>query len=167
MNLTQPFREMVERSSMAVSDTLDMITAKINAVWNIQHTADGGHTDITADSVTVGGDVTSGGSGTFAGNVTAQDATVPVVIGSHALTGSVRPVVGMDATGSTTNHWRVGPYPLSGGSQRRELLVSDVIGGSLYTLRLFWDAVSSQYVLAPDTANPFNLGLEEIGRAHV
>ena len=72
MNLTQPFREGVERVSTAVSDTLDFCFAKINALWNIEHDAEGHHTAITADSIADGGQLSVGDAATFTGQVTIE-----------------------------------------------------------------------------------------------
>lgn len=52
MNLLQPHRQEVERVGVAVSNTFDAFSAKISTTWGIEHNQDGGHTDITADSVT-------------------------------------------------------------------------------------------------------------------
>lgn len=56
----QPFRAQVEKISTAVSDTFDVICAKANALWNIEHDAEGHHTDITADSIDIAGSVAIG-----------------------------------------------------------------------------------------------------------
>ncbi len=73
MNLAQPFREEVEKVGQAVSDTFDLICSKINALWNVQHTATGGHKDITATSLTVtAGTADEVAAGTATGNVNAN-----------------------------------------------------------------------------------------------
>ena len=67
MNLFQPFRAEVERLGGKVSDTLDFLTAKINALWNVQHNADGTHGAVTATGLSVPANSTTG-----AGTVTSD-----------------------------------------------------------------------------------------------
>lgn len=51
MNLTNPFAEQTQRVPF-LNDALDLILAKINALWNVEHNADGTHNNVTATSVT-------------------------------------------------------------------------------------------------------------------
>jgi hypothetical protein len=52
VNLINPFRDTLQRVPY-LNDALDLILAKINTLWNVEHDLEGHHTDITADSLTV------------------------------------------------------------------------------------------------------------------
>lgn len=50
MNLTIPFREGLDAQD---ENNLDLITARINSTWNVQHNPDGTHQDVTARSLAI------------------------------------------------------------------------------------------------------------------
>lgn len=86
MNLSQTFREEVARGNgQAISDTFDLQNAKANATWNIEHNADGTHSNVTADSITV--ETLTAGSETVDGDVTVTGNLL--VAGTVAVTGAV------------------------------------------------------------------------------
>lgn len=69
MNLINPFRDTLQRIPQ-LNDALDLILAKINALWSVEHDGEGHHTSITASgTITATGDITS------VGNVVAQVGT--------------------------------------------------------------------------------------------
>lgn len=53
MNLSNPFRSEVGGVSGWINEALDLIMAKINALWNKEHNPDGTHGAITADSANI------------------------------------------------------------------------------------------------------------------
>lgn len=125
MNLSQTFRAEVERVSVAVSDTFDLMMAKINALWNVQHTPTGGHKDITASSLTVTkGTVQDIAAGTATGNVTANGA------GPHTFSGDV---IAEQGTGTETGIGVLftvnGATFLNGFPVRHGLLMGGVTSG--------------------------------------
>jgi hypothetical protein len=71
--ITNNFRDQLSRVP-ALNDALDMITAKTTALWTVQHKPDGSHAAITCDSLSSTGAV-SGSTGTFTGDVVAQNGT--------------------------------------------------------------------------------------------
>lgn len=101
MNLLQPRRAEVERIGTAVSDTFDAFSAKISAVWGIEHHPDGTHADITADSmtvetlsvtdsVTVTEDITVGDDATITGHLTADSAAITnALVAGSIVTGTI------------------------------------------------------------------------------
>jgi len=71
MNLQNPRRSELTGFPY-LNNALDFILTRINALWAVEHHDDGTHGAVTADSVTVTGDVTTEGDGTFTGDVIAQ-----------------------------------------------------------------------------------------------
>jgi hypothetical protein len=51
MNIAQQFRAQIGRLSGALQSELDQIVASIQTGWNVEHDAEGHHTDITANSI--------------------------------------------------------------------------------------------------------------------
>jgi hypothetical protein len=78
VNLQNPFRSEVGGVSGWINEALDHILARISAVWDVEHKNQGGHGDVTADSLTVTSDAASGATGdiTADGDVTADGAGV-------------------------------------------------------------------------------------------
>jgi hypothetical protein len=61
MRLARGFRERTQGALEPVSQELDHLTAQINGGWKVQHTPDGTHKDVTADSLDVAGETSFGG----------------------------------------------------------------------------------------------------------
>ncbi len=93
-----------------LNDALDLILAAWNTLFNTEHNQAGHHTDITAITITMTGDLVSGGSGTFDGNVIADADGVPVEIGN--LTNSENSS-GIGMQWSTSNWWQLAAMPFS------------------------------------------------------
>lgn len=62
MNLLNSFRSELSRIPY-LNDALDGIMARIMAIWSVQHKGDGTHGNITADSLTLAADTSTGATG--------------------------------------------------------------------------------------------------------
>lgn len=153
------FANLLEQATRA---ELEQFISLLQGYLSQQHDENGAHTDITADSVTVSGNV-SAGDGTFTGNVMADsDGQVTEIGGMGSGFGG-----GVDMLDGTESHWQI--TAVDGGvSPRNHLRVRDML--RLTTDRLFDIASYSggsgavNYSLVPETTTGFSLGENSSGK---
>jgi hypothetical protein len=159
------FAELLENATRA---ELEQFVSLLQGYLSAQHNDDGSHTDITGDSLTVTGDVTSGGDGTFDDNVTADADGDVVIAGAHtAFSVTLNQAIGgLDmrkvTAGTTASRWRVGAADVGGTT--RDLIFQDLVGGTdLYAMRLYWDNGAGEYALEPIDVSLMRLGSNTTG----
>jgi hypothetical protein len=144
MNLQNPRRAELTGVPF-LNNALDFVLSRINALWAVEHYDDGTHKDINADSLTVAGDVTTDGTGTFTGNVTAQSGTAAreVEIGEVSDGGVNSLITGLKFA-DDADKWLVGIRPVeSPGLSGYEYVWFDTNLSSIYpALRLVADSTN-------------------------
>lgn len=117
----------------ATREELEQFVALLQGYLSSEHKDDGSHSDLTADSVTVAGDVTATGDGSFDGTVTADADGMAVVIGDVSDdTGISAP--GISLARDTTSHFALmadRPNSLAGAAA---LVIQDALNTGVSTI---------------------------------
>jgi hypothetical protein len=106
----------------ATRQELEQFVSLLQGYLSQEHDEEGAHGDVTATSLTVSGDVTGEGDGSFDGTVTADADGTPIVLAADAATGP-----GVQITNGTTSDWRLVASTASRTFSIRDVLeVTDV-----------------------------------------
>ncbi len=174
MNLLNPFR--LELGDVPyLNDLIDMWSAKINALWNVQHNGDGTHGAITAASLTVTKNSDTGATGvvtaigpdasTFGGDVLAQFGT-----GTEDGLGVLTTVAGVPLLpaqglrhgvllgGTTNGHVLVYRPAQAPFNQGRELAIFHLDVSTIFPLFRFGRVSGTPTVLGGDGGPPISIG---------
>ena len=152
-----PLDGLAERVLSSFQD----LYAQLEGWLRIEHHEDGTHADISADSLTVEGDIEGGGDGTFDGNVTADADSEPVIAGLLTAVSNTRQVNGIDMRSAATSRWRIGSY--NSPSNQRELVFIDMLETSQpYVFRVKRTAANA-YMLQPEGTVALTVGEDAVG----
>lgn len=156
------FRELWSPVSNWLTDELDQLAAAAQSKWYPQHDDQGGHTDVTAASLAVEGDVTTGGDATVTGTVTTAavrlpetDETAPSLTGPDTTTGVSFPLAGyLYVTTDGTLMLEMDP---TGVGVNGDFLVSGALALST-TVGLFQVPLVVTGHVSPQAHNTYDLG---------
>lgn len=140
---------------------LEQLISLLQGYLSVEHKEDGTHSAITADSVTVTGDVTSEGDGTFDGNVTADADGDPAVLGTlGAGLGT-----GVDLTNGASSRWSIVALT---AAVTRVLQIADLLSLSHTYVAQFGSYASGtgaiNYSLVPESTTGVTLGENSSGK---
>lgn len=165
---TLTFAEMLSNSTR---EELQQLLALLEGYLRVEHDDSGRHTDVTADSVTVEGNVEAGGAGIFDGNVTAQadtDAAKAVLGNLAGLVGSEPSGYGVLVGGETDGfaiYVRTAAAPhLGSGNELRIYDLSDPVGAGVAVLRLVYDSASARHLLGIPSGSVVAIGEDASGK---
>lgn len=180
MNLLLYFREQLNAVSNAIVDELDQLIASITAAWEIEHNSDGTHGAVTAESVSVSGDVEADGDGIFGGAVVAHEGqsfpdTDPLDAGErmifgYATAGALSSGLGLFWPFSDTEYGRAWLVITNGGDRigLEDLVVGHRSAANVAILRVSRDVIDDAWGLAPDEVtngtDGVQLGFDENGK---
>jgi hypothetical protein len=141
---------------VATKQELEQFAALLQGYLSVEHDENGHHTDLTAESATLTGDLVVAGNGTFG---------TTVEVGDQALVGSNRPGAGIDMEVSSDSHWRIIAFDSSPIAPSRELNFIDRLDtGQTCAIKFYYDPGNTRYVIGPGSGITLQIGDGTLGR---